>query len=89
MQRLLAAALREPRNQRFAVLSESGVPLYPALVVYQALMGEPRSRVAACRDSALLPPRVRGFASLTAPWFCHKTLSRGLGGRLAWIRACC
>lgn len=59
LQRLLAAALREPRNQRFVLLSESGVPLYPALVVYQALMGEPRSRVAACLDASLPPPGVR------------------------------
>ena len=31
------------------------VPLYPPMAVYQALMGEPRSRVAACNASATLP----------------------------------
>lgn len=32
---MLAAALKEPRNQRFLLLSESCAPLYPPAVVYQ------------------------------------------------------
>ena len=31
-------------------------PLYPPAVVYQALMGDTRSRAAACNSSASLPP---------------------------------
>lgn len=46
---LLRAALRDPANQRFALLSESCLPLHPATVVYAQLMAEPRSRVNACR----------------------------------------
>ena len=46
---LLRAALADPANQRFALLSESCVPLHPAPVVYAQLMAEPRSRVNACR----------------------------------------
>ena len=43
-----------------AVLTSSArrrrcVPLYPPMVVYQALMGEPRSRVAACNIPFSLP----------------------------------
>ncbi len=32
---MMAAALAEPRNQRFLLLSESCAPLYPPAVVYQ------------------------------------------------------
>ena len=32
---MMAAALEEPRNQRFLLLSESCAPLYPPAVVYQ------------------------------------------------------
>ena len=36
LQLLLRVALEEPRNQRFILLSESGVPLYPAVTIHQA-----------------------------------------------------
>jgi len=45
---LLQAALRDPLNQRFVLLSESCTPLYPAASVYVQLMGEGRSRVNTC-----------------------------------------
>ena len=45
---LLKTALLEPSNQRFVLLDESAVPLYPAAAVYLQLMGETKSRVAAC-----------------------------------------
>ena len=38
LQLLLRAALEEPCNQRFILLSESGVPLYPAVTIHQARM---------------------------------------------------
>ena len=46
---LLRAALANPANQRFVLLSESCLPLHPAAVVYAQLVAEPRSRVNACR----------------------------------------
>ena len=46
--RLLGAGLRDPDNQRFLLLSETCVPLYSALIVYQQLMHEWRSRISAC-----------------------------------------
>ena len=46
--RLIKAALQDPLNQRFILLSESCVPLYSPLVVYQQLMHELRSRISAC-----------------------------------------
>jgi hypothetical protein len=45
---LLKAALTDPRNTRFALLSESGVPIYPAPVVWAALTHNPVSRINAC-----------------------------------------
>ena len=35
LQLLLRVALEEPRNQRFLLLSESGIPLYPAVAAHQ------------------------------------------------------
>ena len=45
---MLREALKEPRNQRFLMLSDSGVPLYPPTVVWQQLMSESKSRIDAC-----------------------------------------
>lgn len=45
----LRHALQDPLNQRFLLLSDTDVPLYPARMVYLQLMGEPKSRVAACK----------------------------------------
>ena len=51
---LLRAALADPANQRFVLLSESCLPLHPAAVVYAQLMAEQRSRVNACRSVCML-----------------------------------
>lgn len=47
---LLRAALQDPANQRFVLLSESGVPLYPPAATHQQLLAEPRSRINACAN---------------------------------------
>ncbi|PSC68190.1 histone deacetylase 14 isoform X2 [Micractinium conductrix] len=49
--RLLAESLNDPLNERFVLLSSSGVPLYDPLTFYQRLMGVERSHVAACYES--------------------------------------
>jgi len=43
-------ALEEPLNQRFVLLSESDIPLYPPAVVWLQLMSEQKSRIHACND---------------------------------------
>ena len=48
MRRMVHAALKDKANQRFILLSESCIPLYSPLVVYQQLMHEKRSRISAC-----------------------------------------
>ncbi|KAK9845205.1 hypothetical protein WJX81_000030 [Elliptochloris bilobata] len=45
---MLAAALEEPRNQRFLLLSESCAPLYPPAVVYQQAMYTSKSKINSC-----------------------------------------
>lgn len=45
---LLKQALQEPLNQRFALMSEWDIPLYPPSVLYVQLMSEERSRIKAC-----------------------------------------
>lgn len=47
---LLRAALEDASNQRFALLSESCVPLYSPLVVYTQLVYSEKSRINACAD---------------------------------------
>ena len=58
---LLRAALEEPRNQRFVLLSDSGVPLYPPTAMWQHLMGISKSRIDACK-----PVSGRGLVTATA-----------------------
>ena len=47
---LLARALQDPLAQRFALLSESCVPMFPADAVWLQMLAQPRSRVNACLD---------------------------------------
>ncbi|KAK9819181.1 hypothetical protein WJX81_003273 [Elliptochloris bilobata] len=54
---LLAAAMADPDNQRFVLLSESGVPLYPPAAVHAQLLSEERSRVNACGTGYTSPQR--------------------------------
>ena len=56
---LLKEALTEPSNQRFVLMDESTVPLYPAAAIYLQLMSETKSRVASCvvRRQRLEPSR--------------------------------
>ncbi len=51
--KLLEAALHEPLNQRFAVLSEASIPIYPPQVVYRQLLSETFSRINACNKQVL------------------------------------
>ncbi|KDD74315.1 hypothetical protein H632_c1407p0, partial [Helicosporidium sp. ATCC 50920] len=45
---LLRAALRNPRNAKLVLLSETTTPLYPPSVLYRQLLLEPLSRLNAC-----------------------------------------
>ena len=46
--RLLQAALRDPLNQRFVLLSEACLPMYPPHLLWAQLMAEQKARVNAC-----------------------------------------
>ena len=45
---LLTEALRDALNQRFILLSESCLPLYPPQTLYMQLMSEQKSRLESC-----------------------------------------
>ena len=49
---LLAAALADASNQRFVLISETCIPLYPAPMVWAQLLGEPLARMHACRNES-------------------------------------
>lgn len=46
---LFQSALGTQSNQRFVMLSESGIPLYPPTLIWQQLMSESKSRINACQ----------------------------------------
>lgn len=48
---LLSAALKDPGNQRFQVLGDGSLPLYPPPAVYLRLMRQTRSHVNACQPT--------------------------------------
>ena len=41
-------ALQQPLNERFVLLSETCIPLYPATLVWAQLLSESKSRAHAC-----------------------------------------
>lgn len=48
LKKLLKAALADPLNLKFMLISESGIPLYPAQTMWVQLMLEEKSRINAC-----------------------------------------
>ena len=53
---LLRNALENPLNQKFMLLSEAGIPLYPPSVVYHQLVTETKSRIMACNTATVGRP---------------------------------
>lgn len=56
---LLAAALAEPSNQRFQLVGDGTIPLFPPPLVYQRLMGQARSHIDACQPAQPVRPHHR------------------------------
>lgn len=52
----MKVALQEPLNQRFILLSEAGIPLYPPTAMYFQLMSEKKSRINSCTPDGVTPP---------------------------------
>ena len=48
VRQLLQAALAEPRNQRFVLLSDTDIPLYPARLIWMQLATVRHAHVHAC-----------------------------------------
>ncbi|GAB4818184.1 hypothetical protein N2152v2_005230 [Parachlorella kessleri] len=59
--RLLAAAVMDPANAWFVLLSETTLPLYPPQVLWQQLQHETRSRISACWGEHVMSQRYSRF----------------------------
>ena len=68
LKNLLRTALEDRLSQKFILLSESGVPIYPPEVLWLELMVEEKSRINACE----LWDGVRASPSLTSPPHAHE-----------------
>ena len=65
-QLLLRAALEDAENERFVLLDETAVPLYPAPATYLLLIGETRSRMRGCEVRRLrIQPSLRHYPPRT------------------------
>ncbi len=53
---LLRSALTDPLNQRFVLVSESCIPLYPPTTIWQQLLSEDKSRLDACKLDGVRSP---------------------------------
>ena len=93
---LMRAGLEDPLNQKFVLLSEAGIPLYPPDLVYVQLMSEDKSRINSCvvpgvgaSPLASVAPTVLCLASLMhRDWnvgACGVTLHRGTAEQGALI----
>merc|ERR1712130_1005904 len=58
---LIREALETHANKKFVILSESGIPLYPAAMIYAQLISEQKSRVNACTDQGVQTWKWNGF----------------------------
>ena len=50
---LMRASLEDPLNQKFVLLSEAGIPLYPPDLFYVQLMSEDKSRINSCVNTGV------------------------------------
>ncbi|XP_057544846.1 glycosyltransferase BC10-like [Amaranthus tricolor] len=71
---LLDAALEDPSNQRFVLLSDSCVPLYNFSYIYHYVMGSPRSFVDSFLDKKEKEPR---YNSKMSPVIKHDKWRKG------------
>ena len=79
---MLRVALEDPLNQRFLLVSEVCIPLYPPTVMYAQLMGEDKSRLNACAKEGWHTQSER-----SAP--CISALRLGAAVWFSWSCAAC
>ena len=58
LKELIMSALEDRLNQKFILISESGIPLYPGETMWVELMVEEKSRINACELGVSLGRRV-------------------------------
>ena len=69
---LMRNGLEDPLNQKFMLLSEAGIPLYPPHVLYHQLITETKSRLMGC----VTPTVCLAFACLLMHEPCLATIGR-------------
>ena len=74
LKELITSALEDRLNQKFMLISESGIPLYPGETMWVELMVEEKSRINACElgvsrlsSPAPLDPACTGSLQVGAP----------------------
>ncbi len=75
---LMRAALEDPLNQKFVLLSEAGIPLYPPDTFYMQLMSETKSRINSCVIPGVSGPAVE-FRSRSCEGACSNTMRSSFG----------
>ena len=66
---LMRAGLDDPLNQKFVLLSEAGIPLYPPDLLYVQLMSEDKSRIDSCAQDGV------STSSILQSWWLRKNFS--------------
>ena len=66
---LMRAGLDDPLNQKFVLLSEAGIPLYPPDLLYVQLMSEDKSRIDSCAQDGV------STSSILQSWWLWKNSS--------------
>ena len=84
MYMLIRAAVHQPMNAYFVLLSEACLPLYPATAVYLEIIHEPRSRTRGVQPFELLSSQA---TCLAACWPVDLVLLLQLGARERWRSA--
>ena len=94
LKELIMSALEDRLNQKFILISESGIPLYPGETMWVELMVEEKSRINACELGVSLSRKRLFFhsapghqhpctAQLQRPWCPLIKLNSRLKGLLA------
>lgn len=68
---LLRAAMSDPLNQKFALLSESGISLYPPSTIYMQLLAEDKSRIDSCGIGVCRPQATHLYLSRASSQKLH------------------
>ena len=79
LKELIMSGLEDRLNQKFMLISESGIPLYPGETMWVELMVEEKSRINACELGVHPSISCLSFTLQHCPWVPRVVLDFGLG----------